>query len=236
MPPLVEARDLAMDFGDVPVFRGVSFVLQPGGRMAVLGPSGCGKSTLLRLLTGLDAPGGGEIRIRGALASEAGRVLLPPHMRGMGMVFQELALWPSLTALENVVLGMPRNDGRSRGQRRAAAREALDDCRLGALGHRKPAELSVGQQQRVALARALAPRPDLLLLDEPFTGLDHALKAGIFDEIRRLAGEFGLALLLVTHDPTEARALADEALVFENGGTRRQGPLGDVLSAPAGHG
>lgn len=232
MPPLLQVRNLAKDFGEAPVFREISFDLHPGGHMALLGPSGCGKSTLLRLLTGLETPSEGEIRIHGTLASEPDRIFLEAHQRRIGMVFQELALWPNLTALENVALGLPRA-GQTRRQRHATAREALERCRLGGLDHRKPAQLSVGQQQRVAMARALAPCPDLLLLDEPFTGLDLILKAEIFAEIRRLVTEFHTTLLLVTHDPSEARALATDAFVLEDGVCREHGPLAKLLANPA---
>ena len=231
MTPLIQVSDLAKTFGADPVFRDLSFAVRPGRHLALLGPSGCGKSTLLRLMTGLDVPSAGEIRVEGVPASSAGRIHLEAHERRIGMVFQELALWPNLSALENVVLGMART-GQSRRDRRAAAREALARCRLDGLAERLPAALSAGQQQRVALARALAPRPKLLLLDEPFTGLDLTLKAEIFAEIRRLVDEFGLTLLLVTHDPLEARALASDALVLEEGRCCEQGALGDLLADP----
>ena len=231
MTPLIQVSDLAKDFGADPVFGGISFAVRPGRHLALLGPSGCGKSTLLRLITGLDVPSAGEIRVEGVLASSGGRIHLEAHERRIGMVFQELALWPNLSALENVVLGMARS-GQARRERRAAARAALARCRLDGLADRLPAALSVGQQQRVALARALALRPKLLLLDEPFTGLDLTLKAEIFAEIRRLVAEIDLTLLLVTHDPLEALALASEALVLEDGMCREQGVLEDLLANP----
>jgi ABC-type sulfate/molybdate transport systems ATPase subunit len=227
MTPLIQVKELAMDFGDGPVFEGLTFAVLPGRHLALLGPSGCGKSTLLRLMTGLDAPTAGEIIVQGTPASSAGRILVEPYERQIGMVFQELALWPNLSALENVVLGMARTR-HSRRERRAAAQAALNLCRLDGLDDRRPAALSTGQQQRVALARALALRPKLLLLDEPFTGLDLTLKAEIFAEIRRLADECALTLLLVTHDPLEAKALASEAIVLEDGRCREHGPLGDL--------
>lgn len=232
MNPLIHVKDLAMSFGDEPVFAEISFTVHPGRHLALLGPSGCGKSTLLRLVTGLDPPMAGEIIVDGSLASSTGRILVAPHERKIGMVFQELALWPNLSALENVVLGMART-GHPLRERRAAARAALKRCRLDGLEDRVPAALSSGQQQRVALARALAVRPKLLLLDEPFTGLDLPLKAEIFAEIRRLADECDLTLLLVTHDPLEAIALASEAIVLESGSCREQGPLKDLLASPA---
>jgi ABC-type Fe3+/spermidine/putrescine transport system ATPase subunit len=231
MTPLISIEGVAKSFGAEPVFREVSFEVWPGRHQALLGPSGCGKTTLLRLVTGLDTPDAGEIRVQGILASSPGRIHVEPQERKIGMVFQELALWPNLSALENVVLGMARMD-LSRGERRAAAMEALKSCRLEGFEDRVPAALSAGQQQRVALARALAVRPVLLLLDEPFTGLDLTLKAEIFEEIRRLAGEFDLTLLLVTHDPLEAGALASEALVLEEGTCCEQGSLDDLLAKP----
>ena len=221
-----------MSFSHGPVLEEISFALFPGRHLALLGPSGCGKSTLLRLVTGLDAPTAGEITVQGALASAAGRILVAPYDRGIGMVFQELALWPNLSALENVVLGMARS-GHSRSERRTEARAVLKLCRLQGLEDRRPAALSAGQQQRVALARALALRPELLLLDEPFTGLDLTLKAEIFAEIRRLADDCDLTLLLVTHDPLEAIALASEAIVLEDGHCREQGIIEDLLADPA---
>jgi len=232
MTPLIQLKDVAMNFGHGPVLEKISFTLLPGRHLALLGPSGCGKSTLLRLVTGLDAPTAGEITVRGTLASAAGRIPVAPYDRKIGMVFQDLALWPNLSALENVVLGMART-GHSRSERRAEARAVLDLCRLEGLEDRRPAELSAGQQQRVALARALALRPQLLLLDEPFTGLDLTLKAEIFAEIRRLAEDCDLTLLLVTHDPLEAIALASEAIVLEDGRCREQGPIEDLLANPA---
>jgi ABC-type sulfate/molybdate transport systems ATPase subunit len=186
---------------------------------------------LLRLVCGLEAPSEGEIYIEGKIASDAKRVVLPPHHREIGMVFQELALWPHLSAFENVLLGMPR-DFLDQKESLNAARDALGVCRLDGLENRKPSELSVGQQQRVALARALAPRPKLLLLDEPFTGLDVTLKVEIFSQIRQLVELFDLTMLLVTHDPWEAQALVSDALVLEDGSIREQGVLSELLSEP----
>ncbi|RKX35162.1 MAG: ABC transporter ATP-binding protein [Verrucomicrobia bacterium] len=231
MTTLIQVNQVAKDFGTVPVFQDISFEVCPGRHLALLGPSGCGKSTLLRLVTGLDVPSAGDIRIEGELASSAKKILIEPHERKIGMVFQELALWPNLSALDNVLLGMARTSQPHR-ERRTTAREVLKICRLDGLENRVPAALSVGQQQRVALARALALRPKLLLLDEPFTGLDLTLKAEIFKEIRRLARDFDLTLLLVTHDPLEARGLTSEALVLEKGGCCEQGNLEDLLANP----
>ena len=215
----------------VPVFEDLTFTLDPGEHLALLGPSGCGKSSLLHLLCGLDAPTEGEIFIENALASRAGSIVIPPHQRGIGMVFQELALWPNLSTLDNILLGIPREKLNST-QRIEAAHEAIRQCQLDGLEHRRPSELSIGQQQRVALARALAPRPRLLLLDEPFTGLDLTLKKEIFEEIHQLIAEYQLTLLLVTHDPSEAYHLTQDVIVLENGVITEWGKLQNLLESP----
>jgi ABC-type Fe3+/spermidine/putrescine transport system ATPase subunit len=231
MTALLEAQDLGRFFGNQPVFQSVTLAIQTGQHLALLGSSGGGKSTLLRLLAGLDAPEQGRIWIDGKLVSEPRRVLVPPHQRGLAMVFQDLALWPALTALENVLLGLGQ-DGSARRERIERAKDALEKCRVGSLASRKPAALSIGQQQRVALARALAVRPKLLLLDEAFASLDLPLKQELMGELEQLVGQFGLTLLLVTHDPFEACVLCTHALVLEGGGVVEQGRLSDLLAAP----
>ncbi len=228
---LISLQDLTQDYGDGFIFQNINYDLPRGKHLALLGPSGCGKSTLLRLICGLTPPTEGKITLLGKRASETNRVITPPHQRGVGMVFQELALWPNLSALENVLLGIP-NNGKTKNQRLILAKDAIHSCQLNGLEHRKPAELSVGQQQRVALARALAPRPTILLLDEPFTGLDLTLKAEIFTEIRQLVIAYNLTIILVTHEPTEALALTENALILEDGAIKEQGSLNKLLKNP----
>lgn len=231
MTALIQVKNLSKTFGTHKVFEFVSFEVQSGQHLALLGSSGCGKSTLLRLLAGLDSPDDGQIWIDGQLASEPARILVPPHQRKLAMVFQDLALWPTLTVLENVVLGMaglPLN----KAERRTQALEALQTCKIDGLAGRKPATLSIGQQQRVALARALATRPKLLLLDEPFSSLDLPLKQELIGELTQLAIQFGISLLLVTHDPTEARTVCSNALVLENGRVCEYGTWSDLMTDP----
>src|SRR5207302_7829754 len=139
----------------------------------------------------------------GQIVSEPGRILVPPHRRGVTLVFQDLALWPNLSVLDNVLLGLA-GTRLTRSEARACTREALALCGIAALAARRPGRISGGQQQRVALARALAPRPRFLLLDEPFAGLDLVTRARLLREIAALAVERGVTLLLVTHDPLEA--------------------------------
>lgn len=215
MNTLLHVRELGKSYGAVPVFADVSFTVAPGDRLAILGASGSGKSTLLRLLAGLDEPTHGLIE----------RV---PGLR-VGMVFQDLALWPNLSVLDNVSLGLPDV---SRPERRRTAWAALTSCRVAELASRKPGTLSIGQQQRVALARAIAARPQLLLLDEPFSSLDPLLRQELITEVNRLAAEIGAALTLVTHDPFEAMAMAQCALVLEVGRLAESGELGSLLAAP----
>lgn len=215
MNPLLHIRNVAKYHGAVEVFVGVSFSISAGDRVAVLGVSGSGKTTLLRLLAGLDQPTTGLIERASGL--------------GVSMVFQDLALWPNLTVLDNVTFAL---SGMPRSARRTAARAALATCRVGELASRKPGTLSIGQQQRVALARAIAARPQLLLLDEPFSSLDLLLKEELFAEVRRVVTEIGAALVLVTHDPLEAIGLARQALVFEAGRLVESGDLDSLLTAP----
>jgi ABC-type nitrate/sulfonate/bicarbonate transport system ATPase subunit len=210
---LLTVHDLGHSFGQVEVFRGLNFSLAEGDQLAVLGVSGAGKSTLLRLLAGLDAP-------------HRGMIERAPGLK-IGMVFQDLALWPNLTALENVALALP---ALSRGDARKAAQDALEKCHVGEFADRLPNMLSIGQQQRVALARSMAAEPGVLLLDEPFSSLDLILKQELFATIRELAK--GRALVLVTHDPTEAMALCQTALVLENGTALEHGPIRHLLTQP----
>jgi ABC-type Fe3+/spermidine/putrescine transport system ATPase subunit len=232
MNPLVEFDNVSMNYGDTTVLREVSFTQQEGDHLAVLGASGSGKSTILSLLAGLLHPSTGRIFIAGETVSKTGAILVPPHRRGLAMVFQDLALWPNLNALQNVLMGIPRCSGMSRSGRLGRATEMLSTCGIGELASRKPAMMSSGQQQRVALARALAARPRLLLLDEPFTGLDLEIKQRLLDEIRSLAEQFGITLILVSHDPWEIRCLCQSVIVLQDHGIREHGRFDDLLVDP----
>lgn len=215
MNTLIEIEELAKLHGATTVFSDVSFTLAKGDRLAVLGASGSGKTTLLRLLAGLDEPTSGGIERAAGLR--------------VGMVFQDLALWPNLTVLDNVAFALPNA---SKAQRSQSARDALAACRVGELALRKPGTLSIGQQQRVALARAIVARPQLLLLDEPFSSLDPLLREELMAEVRRLADEINAALVLVTHDVFEALALARRTIVLEDGRLAESGELAALLAAP----
>lgn len=237
-PPPADERDLAgtpalaidglsRGFGGPPVVDGLSLEVRPGEVVALLGPSGCGKTTTLRLIAGFERPDAGSIRIAGRVVADGTRHV-PPERRRVGMVFQEYALFPHLTVAENVVFGLDR--GRERAARVAAL---LDLVGLTGAGERNPGELSGGQQQRVAVARALAPRPTLLLLDEPFSNLDQALRVQLRGEIRGILRAAGATAILVTHDQDEAVAVADRVGVMLGGRLRQIGTPAAIHQCPA---
>lgn len=199
-------------FDDCQVLHQIDLVIERGKLVALLGPSGCGKTTLLRLLAGFEWPDTGTIAINGRLVSGAGQHIAAEDRR-VGMVFQEYALFPHLSVAANVGFGL-RGTAQAK-QRRVAEMLAL--VGLVDLGERMPHDLSGGQQQRVALARALAPSPDILLLDEPFSNLDAALRAQVRAEVRAILRETGTTCLFVTHDQEEALSFADEVAVLLDG-------------------
>jgi ABC-type Fe3+/spermidine/putrescine transport system ATPase subunit len=182
-------------------------------------------------LAGLETPSTGQILFSGQVVSEPNKILRPPHLRGVAMVFQDLALWPNLSVMENVLLGLS-GAGLTKKEARTRAHEVLALCAILSLAERKPGTLSGGEQQRVALARAVAVQPAYLLLDEPFSGLDLVNKAALFKEITSLAAERHITLIVVTHDPLEAIVLCSSALVLKDGRIEEAGPLDDLLRAP----
>jgi len=191
-----------------PVIRGMSFAMEKSEIAGVLGPSGAGKSTLLRLLAGLEIPEAGRIVIGGRKVFGDG-VFVPPEARGVGMVFQDYALFPHLTVARNIAFGLHRLPRAKRAER---VREMLELVRLESLADRYPHELSGGQQQRVALARALAPEPELLLMDEPFSNLDAGLRVAIREELRGILKRTGTTCLLVTHDRQDVAAICERTI------------------------
>ncbi|MGR3540335.1 MAG: ABC transporter ATP-binding protein [Hasllibacter sp.] len=220
------ARGLTRRFGGRAVVDGVDLNLRAGQVTCLLGPSGCGKSTTLRLLAGVDAPDGGEIRINGRLVANA-EVMVPPERRNVGLMFQDFALFPHLTVARNVAFGLrgPEADRR--------ARELLGKVGLEQHADAHPHTLSGGEQQRVALVRALAPRPAVMLMDEPFSGLDNRLRDGIRDETLDLLKAEGTAVLLVTHEPEEAMRMADEIVLMRDGRIVQQGAPYTIWHNPA---
>ena len=225
-----ELRSVSKRYDGETVLSEVSLTLPPGQHTAVLGPSGCGKSTLLRLLAGLEPPTSGEVLLGGQTISAPDSILLPPHQRGVAMVFQDLALWPNLSVMENVVLGqfgkLPRREALGR------ARRALALCNIEPLADRLPATLSGGEQQRAAVARALALDAAFLFLDEPFAGLDLVTKTRLLGDVRGLAQDRGFTTVLVTHDPMEAMSLCRWCIVLDAGRVVACGELRELLQNP----
>ncbi len=213
MAALIEVAELVHAYSTSPVLDRLSFRLESGLIGCFLGPSGCGKTTLLRCLAGFEDVRGGEVRFNDKVVASTSHSM-PPEERRVGMVFQDYALFPHLTVGRNVGFGLR---GWNRAEARARVLEMLSLVGLGALEKAYPHELSGGQQQRVALARALAPGPDLLLLDEPFSNLDVELRQRLSLEVRAIIREIGATAILVTHDQNEAFALADVVGVMRSG-------------------
>jgi iron(III) transport system ATP-binding protein len=200
-------------YGDNQVLSNLSFRIPAGAIGCLLGPSGCGKTTALRCIAGFEGVRAGRILVNGEVLSSPG-FTVPPEKRGLGMVFQQYALFPHLDVAANVGFGLK---GFSEQEKRRRVAEVLEIVGLGGRDNLFPDELSGGQQQRVALARALAPRPGLLLMDEPFSSLDTGLRVRLGSEIRDILKQQGITALLVTHDQAEAFAVADEIGVMRNG-------------------
>ena len=230
---VLEVQGIVFGYGDKRVLDGVSLVVERGAHLGVIGRSGSGKSTLLRAIAGLEAPADGLVLSRHEVLSEPGQIRVAPEKRRMAMVFQDLGLWPNLNAEDNVRLGLA-GLRLARAEARSRAAAALKRCGIGHLARRLPGTLSGGEQQRVALARALVVEPEILLLDEPFTGLDLVTREEIMQEVERLAREQGAALVVVTHDPWEAERLCDVGVVLEAGRVVDAGPLADLVrSSPS---
>ncbi|HEV3440909.1 MAG TPA: ABC transporter ATP-binding protein [Gemmata sp.] len=226
-----EVRSLSKCYGEHRALCDVSFIVEAGENLAILGPSGSGKSTVLRLLAGLEAPDSGQVLLNDRHVSGPGQIILAPHRRGISMVFQDLALWPNLSAHDNVLMGLS-GLSLSRPEALARTREALSLCGVEELAHRKPGAMSGGQQQRIALARAIAVRPAFLLMDEPYAGLDLVIKSRLLAEVHALTALQKMTVILVTHDPWEAMSLCRSALVLDQGCLVEAGPLTELLREP----
>lgn len=208
--------------------QGLSLMVMPGEVLVLVGPSGCGKTTTLRLIAGFEQPDRGTVRIQGRLVADR-HSSLPPEKRGLGMVFQDYALFPHLSVADNVAFGLHRL---SRAARRSRVQEVLDLVGLGALAHRYPHTLSGGQQQRVALARALAPRPPVILLDEPFSNLDAELRSQMRQDVGAILKGSHSTAIFVTHDQQEALLLGDRVAVMRQGFVEQVDVPEDIFHAP----
>jgi ABC-type Fe3+/spermidine/putrescine transport system ATPase subunit len=203
--------DVRKNRGGRVIVNGFSLELAEGEFVALLGRSGSGKTTILRLIAGLDTPDGGEIWLRGQLASQNGHNIIPPRSRKIGFVFQDLALWPHMTIAESLAFVLASSDIRAE-DRAKRIPEVLAAARIPDLGRRYPHQLSGGEQQRAALARALAPQPRLLLLDEPMSSLDAELKSELASQLAAVHRTFRLTTIYVTHDISEISALVSREI------------------------
>ena len=226
----LELEKLTKRYPGVVSVDAIDLAVRHGEFVCLLGPSGCGKTTTLRMIAGFLAPDEGEIRVAGKTISSA-RSVLPPERRNMSMIFQSYAVWPHMTVRQNVGYGL-KMKSMPPAERQSRTDVLLDATKLRVEADRYPSELSGGQQQRVALARALAPKPDILLLDEPLSNLDANLRGDMRFEIRRLHDEFHYTSIYVTHDQVEAMTMADRIVVMNAGRIEQIGTPEEVYERP----
>jgi iron(III) transport system ATP-binding protein len=226
-PPRLEVDAIRCQFDGRDVVRDVSFSVEAGNILCLLGPSGCGKSTVLRTIAGIERQAAGRIVADGQVLSD-GMLHLPPERRGIGLIFQDFALFPHLSVGQNVAFGLSG----SRSEVRERVNALLARVDLKDYADKSPHMLSGGEQQRVALARAMAPRPRIMLMDEPFSGLDNRLRDGIRDETLEILKEDGTAVVLVTHEPEEAMRMADQIALMRGGRIVQVGAPYNVYNAP----
>ena len=230
---MLTLKNVSHHYGEFQSVHSIDIDIEEGGVVSLLGPSGCGKSTILRLAAGLERPTSGEIWLDGQLvAAESG--FIPPERRRVGMVFQDYALFPHMTVAENILYGLEGGaggalDAKARRQRMA---EVLEQVDLSSYADAFPHMLSGGQQQRAALARALAPKPGIMLLDEPYAGLDTRLRERIRDDMLHVLKGAGTTVLLVTHDSEEAMFMSDYIHVMEEGAIKESGRPIDLYCRP----
>lgn len=219
-------------FKGVSVVSGVTFSTKKGETLALLGPTGCGKTTILRMIAGLETPDEGEIWIDGRLAGAKGKNTVAPKDRRLGMVFQDLALWPHMTVQGNIAFGL-KAAGIRKFTRKRIVEDILKKLKLEKYRDALPSSLSGGQQQLVAIGRAIAPRPRILLMDEPLSNLDVHLKEALMAEISRLKNELKITTIYVTHDQQEAFVLASKIAVMNQGRIEQIGSPEEICSHPS---
>jgi len=225
--PFLSIRHTKKSFGDVTVVQDFDLDVAPGEFVSFLGPSGCGKTTVLRMVAGFEEPTAGSIVIAGKDVTR-----LKPNQRNIGMVFQAYALFPNLTVAQNIAFGL-KVAGAPKAETNARVAEMLSLIKLPQFGDRYPYQLSGGQQQRVALARAIAPKPKLLLLDEPLSALDAKVRVSLRDEIRSIQKELGITTVFVTHDQEEALSISDRIVVMYGGKAEQVGTPFEIYNRPS---
>jgi iron(III) transport system ATP-binding protein len=230
----IELIGVGKRFGSFEALKSVDLAISPGEFVAILGPSGCGKTTLLRILAGFETPSDGEVRMGGSVIATP-RFAVPPEQRSIGMVFQAFALWPHMNVYEHIRFPIRHHKETSRELRSREKERVSEVLRMVGLSHqadRMPHELSGGQKQRVALARAIASEPSLLLMDEPLSSLDAMLRMEMRREIQEVHRLTGSAIVYVTHDQSEALAMADRIVVMKDGSIEQTGSPEQIYMKP----
>lgn len=222
----IELVSVSKSYASMAVVRDIDLAIPQGEFVSILGPSGCGKTTTLNMIAGFTAPSQGDIRIKGR-----SQVRVPPERRNIGLVFQNYALFPHMTVTENVAFGL-KMKGVRREEADATVKSALRSVHLEGMGERYPRELSGGQQQRVALARAIAPRPSVLLLDEPLSNLDLKLREAMRIELKEIQQQLGMTFVYVTHDQEEAMAMSDRVVAMWQGAIAQEGQPAALYREP----
>ncbi len=224
---IVKIENVSKSYNKCSVIKGISIDIEKGERVVFLGPSGCGKTTLLRMIAGFIHPDIGKIIIDNRIVSKDGKCIIGPERRQVGMVFQDLALWPHMSSYKNIEFGL-KTKKISKTERKKLIDEVLEKTQMTEFENSYPGELSGGQQQRIAIARALVTRPKILLLDEPFSSLDVDLNKIMRKELLRLQEEFQATLLYVTHDRDDAFSLATKIVVMEDGRIQKVGTVSEI--------
>lgn len=224
--PAVRCTGIFKSFGHITAVEGLDITLEQGQILVLLGPSGCGKTTTLRLIAGFEAPDSGNIEVGEKTVSASG-IFVPPEKRHVGMVFQDYALFPHMSVKDNIAYGLPKGS-----HREEAVQMAVSMTSLSGLENRMPHELSGGQQQRIALARALAPRPSVLLLDEPFSNLDATLRERVRRETKTILKNAGISAIFVTHSREEALLMGDMVGVMNQGRLEQVDTPQGIFHAP----
>ena len=225
--PFLSIQKIRKDFGTVTVVEDFNLDVKAGEFISLLGPSGCGKTTVLRMVAGFEEPSGGSIVVGGKDVTR-----LKPNQRNVGMVFQAYALFPNLNVAQNIAFGL-KVAGTPKAEADARVAELLEIIKLPQFGDRYPYQLSGGQQQRVALARALAPKPKLLLLDEPLSALDAKVRVSLREEIRSIQKKLGITTIFVTHDQEEALSISDRIVVMYGGKAEQVGTPFEIYNRPS---
>lgn len=226
---ILELKDIKKNYKDEIALNGVSISVKEGEILTLLGPSGCGKTTTLQIIAGIEKPSSGTIYLDNEVVTDGKDKFVPPENRDVGVVFQDFALFPHLNAYENIAFGLK---GKTEEQKKSRVNELLDLVGLNDYGDSKPDELSGGQKQRIALARSLAPKPDLLLLDEPFSNLDVGLRIKMREEVRSIIKKTGVTAISVTHDQEEALSISDRVAVMNEGEIKQIGTPEQVFQRP----